>query len=47
VEFGWTFRERVEKPLDDGARRVILGGMRVIFERGTILSRHLNPSASP
>jgi predicted nucleotidyltransferase len=47
VEFGFSSREWAEEPLDEGTRRVILEGMRVIFERGTLLSRLLNPPASP
>jgi len=47
VEFGWTSRAWAEEPLDEGTRRVIQDGMRVIFERGTILSRWLNPPAFP
>ena len=47
VEYGITTPRWAAEPLDEGARRVILEGMRVIFERGTLLSRLLNPPASP
>jgi hypothetical protein len=29
-------------PLDEGSRQVIADGMQVLFERGTVLSRHLD-----
>jgi hypothetical protein len=44
VEYGVTNPRWAAEPLDEGTRRVIRDGMRVIFERGTILSRHLSPS---
>jgi predicted nucleotidyltransferase len=47
VEFGWTSRAWAAEPLEEGTRRVIQDGMRVIFERGTILSRRSNPPVSP
>jgi len=46
VEFGVTSVRWAAAPLDEGTRRVIAGGMRVLFERSPILSRHL-PLARP
>jgi predicted nucleotidyltransferase len=43
VEYGIGAAEWAEDPLDEGTRRVIRDGMRILFERGKILSRHLNP----
>jgi predicted nucleotidyltransferase len=43
VEYGIGAAEWAEDPLDQGARRVIRDGMRILFERGKMLSRHLNP----
>lgn len=40
VEYGLTDERWVALPLDDGTRQVIAGGLRVLFERGPILSRH-------
>jgi predicted nucleotidyltransferase len=41
IEYGITDEKWAEVPLDEGSRRVIADGMRVLFERGAILSRHL------
>jgi predicted nucleotidyltransferase len=41
VEYGITDESWAALPLDEGTREVISGGMRVLFERGNILSRHL------
>ncbi len=41
VEYGVTGEGWAALPLDEGTRRVIADGMRVLFERGDILSRHL------
>jgi len=41
VEYGITDESWAALPLDEGTREVITGGMRVLFERGNILSRHL------
>jgi len=41
VEYGITGEEWAADPLDPGSRRVMEGGMRVLFERGDLLSRHL------
>lgn len=40
VEYGLTDERWAAIPLDEGSRRVIADGMRVLFERGPILSRH-------
>ncbi len=41
VEYGLTDERWSALPLDTGSRRVISDGMRVLFEREPILSRHL------
>ena len=41
VEFGLTDENWAAQPLDEGSRRVISDGMRVLFEKDHILSRHL------
>jgi predicted nucleotidyltransferase len=46
VEFGVTSVRWAAAPLDEGTRQVIAGGMRILFERSPILSRHL-PLARP
>ncbi len=38
VEYGLTGLQWVAQPLDAGTRRVIADGMRVLFERGPVLS---------
>ena len=43
VEYGITTPDWAAVPLDAGTRRVISDGMIVLFERGTLLSRHLKP----
>ena len=40
IEYGLTDENWAAEPLDDGTRRVIEDGMRILFERGNILSRH-------
>jgi len=40
VEYGITDKSWAALPLDEGTREVIAGGMRVLFEKGKILSRH-------
>ena len=42
VEFGLTDAHWATVPLDPGTREVISGGMKVLFERGALLSRHLS-----
>jgi hypothetical protein len=44
IEYGLTDENWAAVPLDEGTRQVIAGGMRVLFERGSILSRHLPES---
>jgi hypothetical protein len=41
VEYGFTDDRWAATPLDEGTRRVIADGMRVLFERAPLLSRHL------
>jgi len=41
IEYGLTDERWAALPLDEGTRQVIAGGMRVLFERGDMLSRHL------
>jgi hypothetical protein len=38
VEYGLTERSWASLPLDDGTRSVIASGMKVVFERGRLLS---------
>jgi hypothetical protein len=40
IEFGLTDERWAAVPLDEGSRQVIEDGMRILFERGNILSRH-------
>ena len=40
VEYGITSEGWAAVPLDEGTRRVIADGMRILFERRNILSRH-------
>lgn len=40
IEYGITEERWSAVPLDPGTRRIINDGMRVLFERGNILSRH-------
>jgi predicted nucleotidyltransferase len=39
VEYGITTPDWTAPPLDEGARKVIRDGMRILFERGEALSR--------
>ena len=41
VEYGITNDVWAAEPLDKGTQKVIADGMRILFERGAILSRHL------
>ena len=41
IEYGLSGESWAALPLDEGTRQVIAGGMRVLFERESILSRHL------
>ncbi len=40
IEYGITDEKWAAIPLDEGSRRVISDGMKVLFEREQILSRH-------
>ena len=40
VEYGITDKSWAALPLDEGTREVLAGGMRVLFEKEKILSRH-------
>ena len=40
VEFGLTSVDWAAVPLDPGTREAIAAGMKVLFERGPLLSRH-------
>ena len=42
VEYGITDESWAALPLDEGTREVIAGGMRVLFEKDQLLSRHLS-----
>jgi predicted nucleotidyltransferase len=41
VEFGITDERWCAVPLDEGTRQVMAGGLRILFERDALLSRHL------
>ncbi len=41
VEYGFTDERWTALPLDAGTQRVMADGLRVLFERAPILSRHL------
>lgn len=43
IEFGITDRRWAALPIDAGTKQVMADGMRILFERGSILSRHLSP----
>lgn len=40
IEFGITGAGWADLPLDEGSRRVMADGMRILFECGPLLSRH-------
>lgn len=42
VEYGITTPEWAATPLDAGTERVLRDGVQVLFERGSLLSQHLN-----
>lgn len=44
IEYGFTTREWAKVPLDEGTRRVVEGGLRVLFEKEVLLSLHETPS---
>jgi predicted nucleotidyltransferase len=41
VEYGITTPDWAATPLDAGTREVFRGGMKVLFERGSLLSQHV------
>lgn len=43
IEYGFTSREWVKKPLDKGTKEVIDDGLRVLFEKEKLLSPHETP----
>ena len=44
IEYGFTTWEWAKTPLDKGTKRVIDDGMRVLFEKETLLSPHEKPT---
>jgi predicted nucleotidyltransferase len=42
VEYGITTPDWAAIPLDAGTQEVMRGGIKVLFERGSLLSRHAN-----
>ena len=44
IEYGITDESWAAVPLDKGTQQVIEDGMRILFERGTTLSRHQSTS---
>jgi hypothetical protein len=46
VEYGFTDKTWCTLPLDEGTRKVISGGMQVLTERGSILSRLTEPKTT-
>ena len=44
IEYGMTDPRWAKPPLDEGTRRVIMNGMKVLFERKDLLSPHLKDS---
>ncbi len=45
VEYGLTMPDWATLPLDAGTREVMHGGIKVLFERGRLLSRHITSSS--
>ena len=45
VEYGITRPDWAAIPLDAGTRKVMRGGIKVLFERGRLLSRHVTSSS--
>ena len=43
IEYGFTTREWIQSPLDEGTKQVIKEGMRVLFEKEVLLSPHETP----
>ncbi|MGA8618811.1 MAG: hypothetical protein WB660_09900 [Candidatus Sulfotelmatobacter sp.] len=46
VEYGLTDESWVAFPLDEGTKRVISDGIRILFERGSLLSQLNGPKRS-
>lgn len=44
IEYGITDERWAALPLDPGTQQVMAGGLRVLFERGSLLSRHRSTS---
>ena len=44
IEYGFTTRDWAKTPLDKGTKRVIDGGLRVLFEKEVLLSPHETPT---
>lgn len=44
IEYGFATREWVKTPLDEGTKRVIDDGMRVLFEKEALFSPHEAPA---
>lgn len=43
IEYGFTTREWVKKPLDIGTKELVEDGLRVLFEKEKLLSPHETP----
>lgn len=43
IEYGFTTRDWLKTPLDNGTKRVIDDGMRVLFEKEILLTPHETP----
>jgi predicted nucleotidyltransferase len=44
IEYGFTTREWLQSPLDQGTKQVIDDGLRVLFEKEVLLSPHETPT---
>jgi hypothetical protein len=44
IEYGFTTREWIQSPLDQGTKQVIDDGLRVLFEKEVLLSPHETPT---
>lgn len=47
IEYGITSVDWAALPLDEGSRRVLADGMRILFERSPLLSRHQSAPGHP
>jgi predicted nucleotidyltransferase len=45
IEYGFTTRDWIQTPLDEGTKEVIDDGLRVLFEKEKLLSPHETPKA--